>query len=384
MSMNIPLDYETLRIIWWLLLATLIAGFAVMDGFDLGVAAQLLLVGRTEDERRVVINSIGPVWEGNQVWFILGGGAVFAAFPLLYATAFSGFYAAMFLVLLTFIVRPVGFDFRGKVNDPRWRRLWDIVLSVAGAVAALLFGVAVGNLFLGLPFHYTDELRLVYEGGLIGLLRPFALLCGLVSVAMLLMHGAAWLLLKTDGMVALRARRVLMVSATLLVVLFALGGLWLANSADGMVITSVVDPAAPSNPLLKHVAQQPGAWVQVYSRHHWAMLAPLLGFAGPLFALLLAWRRRGAWCLLGSALGVIGIIFTAGLSLFPFLMPSDTDPSASLTIWDASSSRTTLFIMLIAVIVFLPIVLAYTSWVFSIMRGKVTAAYVEENKHSLY
>ena len=195
-------DYETLRLIWWLLLTVLIAGFAVMDGFDLGVAGQLLFVARNDDQRRVAVNSIGPVWDGNQVWFILGGGAVFAAFPLLYAAAFSGLYAAMFLVLLTFIVRPVSIDFRSKVADARWRATWDIVLSVAGLAAALLFGVAVGNLFLGVPFHFTDELRLVYEGGLFGLLRPFALLCGLASVAMLLMHGAAWLMLKTEGEVA--------------------------------------------------------------------------------------------------------------------------------------------------------------------------------------
>lgn len=382
--MAIPLDYETLRIIWWLLLATLISAFAIMDGFDLGVAAQLLFVARNEDERRVAINSIGPVWEGNQVWFVLGGGAIFAAFPLLYATAFSGFYAAMFLVLLTFIVRPVSFDFRAKVNDPRWRRVWDTVMSVAGAVAALLFGVAVGNLFLGVPYHFTDEMRLVYEGGLIGLLRPFALLCGVASVAMLLMHGAGWLLLKTDGMVALRARRMLMLSAGVLIVLFALGGLWLANSVNGLVITSAVNPSAPSNPLLKQVAAQPGAWLHNYSLYRWTILAPILGFAGPLLAMFLAWRHRGSWCLLASAIGILGIIFTAGLSLFPFMLPSDSDPSSSLTIWDASSSQTTLFVMLVAVIIFLPIVLAYTSWVFSVMRGKVTAAYIEENKHTLY
>ena len=381
---NIPIDYETLRIIWWLLLATLLAGFAIMDGFDLGVAAQLLVVARTEKERRVVINSVGPVWEGNQVWFILGGGAVFAAFPLLYATAFSGFYAAMFLVLLTFIVRPVSFDYRSKVNDPRWRGVWDIVMSVAAAAAALLFGVAVGNLFLGVPYHFTSDLHLVYEGGLIGLLRPFALLCGVASVAMLLMHGAAWLLFKTEGAVVSRARRVLIWSSAILVALFALGGIWLAFGMNGYVVTSTINPAAPSNPLLKQVAAEPGAWLSVYSRHPWAVLAPILGFGGPLLALFLAWRERVTWCLLPSAVGILGVIFTAGLSLFPFLMPSDAVPSDSLTIWDASSSQRTLFIMLIAVIIFLPIVLAYTSWVFSILRGKVTAAYIEENKHSLY
>jgi cytochrome bd ubiquinol oxidase subunit II len=381
--MSIPLDYETLRLIWWLLLSVLIAGFAVMDGFDLGVAGQLLLVARTDEQRRVAVNSIGPVWDGNQVWFILGGGAVFAAFPLLYSAAFSGLYAAMFLVLLTFIVRPVCIDFRSKVADARWRATWDITLSVAGLVAALLFGVAVGNLFLGLPFQFSAELRLEYAGGLFGLLRPFALLCGLASMAMLLMHGASWLLLKTSGEVAERARWVLLVSATVLIALFALGGVWLAH-LDGYTITSAFDPTAPSNPLAKQVTREPGAWLSVYTRHSWSLIAPIAGFLGPLLACFGAWWRRGGLSFVCSALGVIGVIFTAALSLFPFLLPSDLDPSASLTIWDASSSQRTLFIMLVAVLVFLPIVLLYTGWVFRVLRGKVTEAYVREHNQSLY
>ncbi|MDE2091216.1 MAG: cytochrome d ubiquinol oxidase subunit II [Gammaproteobacteria bacterium] len=381
--MNIPMGYESLRLIWWLLLTVLIAGFAVMDGFDLGVAGQLLFVARNDDQRRVAVNSIGPVWDGNQVWFVLGGGAVFAAFPLLYAAAFSGLYAAMFLVLLTFIVRPVCIDFRSKVADPRWRATWDTILSIAGLVAALLFGVAVGNLFLGLPFHFTAELRLVYTGGLFGLLQPFALLCGLASVAMLLMHGAAWLLMKTAGDVAERARRVLLVAAGVLILLFAVGGLWLAR-LDGFAITSALDPSAPSNPFAKQVIRVPGIWLSVYTRHPWAMLAPIIGFMGPLLACLFAWWRQGGISFLCSALGVTGVIFTAALSLFPFLLPSELDPSVSLTLWDASSSQRTLFIMLVAVLVFLPIVVLYTSWVFSVLRGKVTEAYVREHKQTLY
>jgi cytochrome bd ubiquinol oxidase subunit II len=381
--MSIPLDYATLRLIWWLLLTVLITGFAVMDGFDLGVAGQLLFVARNDDQRRVAVNSIGPVWDGNQVWFILGGGAVFAAFPVLYSAAFSGLYAAMFLVLLTFIVRPVCIDFRSKVADTRWRATWDIVLSVAGLVAALLFGVAVGNLFLGLPFHFTDELRLVYEGGLFGLLRPFALLCGLASVAMLLMHGAAWLMLKTEGAVAERARWVLLTAAGVLIVLFAVGGVWLAHM-NGYAISSVLDPSAPSNPLNKQVTLAPGIWLSVYSHAPWALAAPIVGFIGPMLASLFAWRRRGGLAFICSALGVIGVIFTAALSLFPFLLPSDLDPSASLTLWDASSSQRTLFIMLVSVVIFLPIVLLYTGWVFRVLRGKVTEAYVREHKQSLY
>src|SRR6516165_527735 len=172
--MGIPLDYETLRLIWWLFLGVLLIGFAIMDGYDLGVGMLLPLVARSDTERRVAINAIAPFWEGNQVWFILGGGAVFAAWPPVYAASFSGFYLAMFLVLGTLILRPVGFDFRNKLAEPRWRNAWDWALTVGGAVPALLFGVAFGNLFLGLPFHYDELQRPVFTGSFFSLLHPFA------------------------------------------------------------------------------------------------------------------------------------------------------------------------------------------------------------------
>lgn len=376
-------EYEVLRLIWWLFLAVLLTGFAVMDGFDLGVAAQLPFVARDDEERRVVINSIGPVWEGNQVWFILGGGAAFAAFPILYAVAFSGFYAAMFLVLLTFIVRPVGFDFRNKLADPAWRGTWDTALCVAGIVAALLFGVAVGNLFLGVPFSFDSDLRVTYTGGLLGLVRPFPLLCGVASLAMLLMHGAAYLRIKTEGAVAERARRVLMTGAVVLLAMLLIGGFWVGN-LDGYAITSTLDPAGPSNPLLKTVTRSPGAWLANYNSYHWMVVAPVLACFSALVAAVAAWFKRDGAAFLASALAIIGTIFTAGLSLFPFLLPSDLAPSQSLTIWDASSSQHTLFIMVVAVLVFLPIILLYTGWVYRVLRGKVTAAYIRENKNTLY
>jgi cytochrome d ubiquinol oxidase subunit II len=377
------MDYETLRLIWWLFLAVLITGFAVMDGFDLGVAAQLLYVARDDEERRIAINSFGPVWEGNQVWFILGGGAAFAAFPLLYAVAFSGFYAAMFLVLLTFIVRPVGFDFRNKLKAPAWRENWDRVVSVAAIVAALLFGVAVGNLFLGVPFSFDDSLRMSYVGGLLGLVRPFPLLCGLASLAMLLMHGAAYLRVKTEGMVAWRARHLLIASSVTLLLLLIIGGFWVGQ-LEGYALVGAPDTAGPSNPLLQKVAQVPGAWLANYGSHPWMTAAPVLALLGALSAAFAGWRKWDLAAFLASALAVAGTIFTAGLSLFPFLLPSNINPSQSLTIWDASSSQHTLFIMVVAVLVFLPVVLLYTSWVFRVLRGKVTAAYVRENDHSLY
>jgi cytochrome d ubiquinol oxidase subunit II len=198
------IDYEILRVIWWALLGVLLIGFALTDGFDMGVGALLPFVAKTDVERRVVINTVGPVWEGNQVWFILGGGAIFAAWPPLYAVSFSGFYLAMFVVLAAFIVRPVAFKYRSKRDSATWRKAAGTGRCLRGAVPALLFGVAVGNVLLGVPFHLNDMLMPRYDGNFaikfIGLLRPFALLAGVVSLSMLLMHGAAWLSLKTEGL----------------------------------------------------------------------------------------------------------------------------------------------------------------------------------------
>ena len=177
-------EYEVLRLTWWLLLGILLIGFAITDGFDLGVAAIFRFIGRTNDERIALLESVEPVWEGNQVWLILGGGAVFAAWPLLYAAAFSSFYLAMLLLLAVLIIRPVGFTFRGKIDDPRWRNVWDWALCVNGLAASLLFGVAFGNLFIGVPFHLDELSRPVYRGSFISLLHPFALLAGIVSLAM--------------------------------------------------------------------------------------------------------------------------------------------------------------------------------------------------------
>ena len=181
-------DYETLRVIWWLLMGIVLIGFAIMDGFDLGAGAFVRVLAHDDDERRVLIETFEPYWEGNQVWLVLGGGAVFAAWPYLYAASFSGFYFAILLVLLALIVRPVSLNFRNKSDDARWRATWDGLLTFTGIVPALLFGVAIGNLFLGVPLRYDDTMRITYDGGLIGLLRPFALLAGLVSLTMILMR----------------------------------------------------------------------------------------------------------------------------------------------------------------------------------------------------
>lgn len=370
----IPLDYATLRVIWWLLLGILLIGFAVMDGFDLGIGALLPFVARKDEERRTVLNVIGPVWEGNQIWLVLGGGAIFAAWPPLYAVSFSGFYLAMFVVLVALILRPVGFKFRSKIADPRWRSAWDWGLFVGGAVPALIFGVAMGNVLLGVPFHFDDSLRPFYTGSFLGLLRPFALLCGLVSVAMLCLHGAALLAIKTDDVVAQRAAVIGRWSGWIALALFVLGGIWLVLGVDGYTITSAVAGDAPSNPLAKTVVTSAGAWLDNYRSAPITMVAPALGCLGLFAATLCLHGGRPRTAFVASGAAIAGVILTVGITIFPFLLPSSSDPSASLTAWDASSSHLTLWIMLLATAIFLPIVLAYTAWVYRVMRGKVTAA----------
>lgn len=382
---SIPLDYQMLRVIWWLLLGVLLIGFAVMDGFDLGTAMLLPFVARSDTERRITINAIGPFWEGNQVWFILGGGAIFAAWPMVYAASFSGFYIAMFLVLASLILRPVGFEFRNKIADTRWRTFWDYALFVGGLVPSVVFGVAFGNLLQGVPFRIDGDLRVLYQGGgLFELLNPFGLLCGLVSAAMLATHGAVYLTMRTDGAVKARARAFVTMGALATVVLFAIAGVWVWAGIDGYAITSSVVAGGPSNPLLKSVARVPGQWLANYAAYPWMIAAPVLGFAGPLLAALFTRVKNRALAFISSALGILGIIATAGLSMFPFLMPSDIAPGASLTVWDASSSRLTLFVMLVATLIFLPIILVYTAIVFRALRGVVTASQIENNSRSLY
>jgi cytochrome d ubiquinol oxidase subunit II len=377
-------DYEFMRLVWWALLGVLLIGFAVMDGFDLGVAILLPYVARTEVERRIAINTVGPVWEGNQVWLILGGGAIFAAWPMLYATAFSGFYLAMFLVLAALILRPVAFKFRSKVADVRWRGTWDAAIFVSGLVPALIFGVAFGNVIVGVPFRFDDTLRMSYEGGLLGLLNPFSLLAGLVSVGMLSLHGASYLALKARGPVADRAVNLARFAALTTIALFALAGIWVAFGIDGYVVTSKLAHDGPSNPLSKAVARQAGAWLSNYRACPWIILSPTIAFLAMGVTPSLLKRGRAGAAFIASGSAIAAIIATAGLSLFPFMLPSSLEPGASLTVWDASSSHLTLKIMLFVTVVFLPLILAYTAWVYHVLRGPITAAFIEGNEHSVY
>ena len=373
------MSYEILRLVWWALLGILLIGFAAMDGFDLGTAALLHFIARNNIERRVVLNTVGPVWEGNQVWLIVGAASIFAAWPALYAASFSGFYLAMILVLATLILRPVGFKFRSKIDRPVWRAFWDWALFAGGVVPALVFGVAFGNLFEGVPFGFDSDLRFQPEITLFSLLNPFALLAGFVSLAMLVLHGAAWLGMKTEDPIRSRARAVVPFSAIVFVVLFALAGIWLRR-IPGYAIVGAIAPDAPSNPMLKTVTREGVSWFANYGAHPWLWVLPALAIVAALLAAFL--RRLPRLAFLVSCVVPGAVIATAGAALFPFLLPSSTNPGASLTVWDASSSKLTLGVMLGAVAVFLPVIIAYTSWVYYVMRGPVTAKQVNDESHS--
>lgn len=378
------IDYETLRLIWWVLLGVLLIGFAAMDGFDLGVGTLLPFVAKTDVERRIVINTIGPVWEGNQVWLILGGGAIFAAWPPLYAVSFSGFYLAMFIILFALILRPVSFNFRSQRQSPHWRTGWDWALFIGGFVPALIFGVAVGNVLQGVPFRFSDHLQIFYEGNLFDLLNPFALLCGLLSVAMLTMHGSAWLVLKTTGVIAKRAKNFGSVAALLTIIFYMLAGIWMWYGIAGYRITSEIVTDGPSNPLFKTAVVEHGAWFSNFSTHPILLIAPLLGILGALSVLIALRAGRELMPLLMGKLSIFGIISSVGVSMFPFILPSSLDPNASLTVWDSSSSQMTLFNMLVATAIFLPLILFYTSWVYKVLWGKVDKKMIEDDNNHAY
>lgn len=376
-------DYETLKLIWWLFVGVLLLGFAVMDGHDMGVGTLLPFVGKNDVERRVLINTVGPHWDGNQVWFITAGGAIFAAWPLVYATAFSGFYWAMLAVLWALFFRPVGFDYRSKINHPTWRKTWDWGLFVGGAVPPLIFGVAFGNLLQGVPFHFDDSLMSYYTGSFWQLLNPFALLAGVVSSAMITAQGAAYLMIRTENDIFERSRKAALIFAGLTLAAFAVAGLWV-GSLKGFAIVSPVDPNALPNPLDKTVVREAGAWLNNYARHPWLAAVPAMAFASGLLLMLTSWLRLSRSAFVSSSFMLLGIIGTAGVSMFPFVMPSSSDPRSSLTVWDSVSSHLTLSLMFWATAIFLPIIVFYTSWAYKVMSGKVTEAYIQANDKSAY
>ncbi|GCE81737.1 cytochrome d ubiquinol oxidase subunit II [Komagataeibacter oboediens] len=375
--------YAILKIVWAALLGVLFIGLGTMVGMDMGVGTLLRFVGRNDGERRTALNIIGPHWDGNQVWFILGGGAIFAAFPTLYGTSFSAFYVVMITLLFSMILRPVAFEYRSKADSQLWRAGWDWVFLVSGFVPMFIYGAAFGNVLEGVGYHfgwtgqyYQDESFLSY------LLNPFAILCGLMSVGLSVYQGGAMLMLRADDPIWSRARRYAMGGGLVAATLFVIGGIWV-QFLPGFVMTAPINPAMPANPLHgQSVAVVAGGWMHNFHGHPALWLLPLVGLGCMLLGVgMLArghtvvswWLGLGAWA---------GTIMTVGCAMFPFLMPSSTTPDQSLTVWNSTASEYGLGCMLVVAGIFVPIILSYTSWCYYVMRGKVHAADVVNDTHS--
>ena len=328
-----------LSVVWFVLLGVLFTGYALLDGFDLGAGAVHLLVARTDGERRNVLNAIGPVWDGNEVWLITAGGALFAAFPLVYGTALSGFYLAVVLLLGALILRGVSIEFRGKETNRLWRQGWDVLFSVGSALAALLFGVALGNVMRGIPIDADG----VYRGGFVGLLNPFSLMVGVLTLGIAVQQGTSWLVLKTEGPLADRARRIQLMAIAVVAVAWV-----------GSTLIALVDAKRVFDNFYT-----PIAWV-----------GPVVVFHSLAFLLRSNLRRQPANAFLCSCLAIIGLAITAGTALYPNLLPS-TGAGASLTASSAHSSNLTMSVMLVIAAIGMPIVLAYTAYIYRKFKGKV-------------
>ena len=378
------MDYEALRFIWWLLIGVLLIGFVVTDGFDMGVAALLKVLGKSNDERRVMINTIAPHWDGNQVWLITAGGALFAAWPTVYAASFSGFYIALMLTLFALFLRPIGFEYRAKIDSETWRSRWDWALTAGSAIPALIFGVAFGNLLQGVPFYFDDILRLHYTGSFWALLNPFALLAGVLSLLMIVNHGATYLQLKTEAELKARSEKLSVMLALVCAVIFVLAGVWLYLAVDGYSVTSIIDTNGANRTTDKTVLISAGAWFSNYAKWPLLWLAPALGVAGFLVCALASETQRHITAFISSSLAIAMVVLTAGISMFPFVMPSSTTPAHSLTMWDATASETTLMIMFVVACIFVPLILAYTAWSYFVMRGRLNEQHIRDNSHSLY
>ncbi len=378
------LNYETLRIIWWVLLGVVCIGFAVTDGFDMGIGSLIRVIGKTDVERRIMINSIAPHWDGNQVWLIVAGGGMFAAWPIVYAAAFSGFYVVMILVLASLYFRPISFDYRSKIENPRWRGMWDWGIFIGSVIPPFIFGLIIANLLLGVPFMIDEWMRITYTGSFLALFNPLGLLGGFIASCMVMMHGSTFLLLRTSDTVYSRARQCVQVMGILNSLLFLIAGIVVITNVDGYILTSVIDHYSPSDPLSKTVAQVPGAWLNNYHHHPILWLLPLMGTALPLVAALFARFNHYRLAFLASALSIFGIISTPAAAMFPFVMPSSIQPNISLTLWDSTSSLLTLQIMTVVAVIMVPTILAYTSWCYYKMFTRLDKKSIEENSHSFY
>lgn len=379
-------EYEFLKIAWWLMIGGVLMVYAATAGFDAGVTMYMPFL-RDETDRRVVLNTSAPTWDGNLTWIVFAGGGLFVVWPVVYATAFSGMYAALLLILFSLFLRPPGYEYRNKIDNATWRKTWDWALFISAVIPVFVFGVAFGNCFLGYPFYFDPHtFRQFWTGDFWNLLNPYALLSGVVSVLMVLMHGSAFLQRRTEGHLRKLAFKVQVIAAILLLIGFTASGLLLMFKIIGYkLISTAADPI--KNPLKNVVTSGIGYWIQTYDQYPWKYLAPVAAYAGileSLWAAYYGWYKTAFWA---SCFAVGGIVGTAGATLFPFLMPSSTHPNQSLMIWNASSSQYALNSMLYIAVVLLVIILGYKIFAYNTIWSKkstLNADDVRKNEHTFY
>jgi cytochrome d ubiquinol oxidase subunit II len=377
------LELSTLQVLAWITVGFTLIMYALTSGFDIGISILLPFIGKTDGERRLLINASGPTWDGNQVWLIIAGALIFAIWPSAFGGAFSAFYLALILVLWTMILRPTGFEYRSKRPEQRWRNNWDWGLFISGLVPALVFGVAFGNLLLGLPYGYDPiTMRAQTPASFLQLFQPFTLLAGVISLLILLTHGAAYLTLRTRGVVKDRAQKVVIGCALLYILLFVIASLWAAFWLPGYQLQTA---QAVASALATQISQSPGGWLANFNAYPWFWLAPALGLLGALLCIKSA-RRCAKGTLFASSLMIIGTILTAALAMFPFILPSSTNLNQSLTIWNASAPRHSLNLVLAIVGVMTPVIFVYTATVYAKhwKKGPLSLADIEKQTAQLY
>jgi cytochrome d ubiquinol oxidase subunit II len=380
------LDYEFLKIIWWVLIGIVLVVYATTAGYDSGVTMIMPFL-RREDERRVMLNTSAPTWDGNQTWIVFAGGGLFVVWPVVYSTAFSGMYAALLCILWSLFFRPPGYDYRSKLPHMAWRRFWDFGLFISSVVPVFMFGLIFGNCFLGMPFHFDHvTFRAFFTRGFAELFSPFAVLCGFVSLAMILMHGSSFTMRRTEGSLRAMARKLHFVFSILLLISFTWTGYWVTYHIAGyQLISSPVHPTL--HPLDNVVTQQVGAWVLNYDKYPWKYFGPIFSYVGIFASLWANYVRWVAFCFWASAFAIGGLIVTAGSTLFPFIMPSSTYPDESLTVWNSTSSQYALNLMLYVGVVLLLAILAYKIYTFHAIWSKkatITVKDLHDNEHTFY
>ena len=371
-------DYETFRIVWWAILGLACIGFAVSCGFDLGVVLLLPYLGDNESDRVTIIDTVSITWIGSQVWLVLVVGVLFSAWPLAFSITFSSLYLVLLFILFSFLLRPLGIVYRSELSSLKWRQILDKVVFIEALVATLFFGIALGNLFVGIPFHLENDMLIVYLGNIWGLLNPFGLLIGLLSLSLFIMQGAIYLQMKTEGTLNQRAKSIALRFTILTLVIFALAGFFV-SFMDGYHISSKMFSSDVSNPLLKTVRREPGLWLDNYGHFSKLWLIPFSTFISGYIVLVLSRINRPASAFLFSLIVAATMIITAGCTLFPFLSPSTISLNSSLTIWDSSASYKTLSIMFWMMVILLPLVLLYVGWVYKVLCRNKT---VEKNQNN--